>query len=266
MNNLDLSQSNFIVPNWPAPKHVRALQTTRVGGVSHAPYDGFNLGSHVNDNPIHVAQNRQALSQYLPSEPVWLNQVHGIHAVDAAQTTCVPEADASFSTQKNVVCVTMTADCLPILLCDTAGTVVASVHAGWRSLCDGVIEATVNKICPEKNWQNQTVKSSDIMAWLGPAIGPNAFEVGAEVRAQFMAQGLNLGVAQAETAFKPHDDHKSNQKYLADLYKIATQRLNKLGVTQIYGGGLCTFTDTENFFSYRRDGNTGRMATLIWLA
>jgi polyphenol oxidase len=247
--------SNFITPNWPAPKNVHALQTNRYAasgdgvknGFSVAPYDSFNLGSHVDDNPIHVAHNRQLLSQYLPSEPVWLNQVHGINVVDAAQTDCVPDADASYTTRKNVVCVTMTADCLPVLLCDQAGTVVASIHAGWRSLCDGVIEATIAKMGAD---------SSQLMAWLGPAIGPNAFEVGAEVRQQFMAKD-----AQAELAFKKHND-----KYLADIYKIATQRLNNLGVTQIYGGGLCTFSDTENFFSFRRDGATGRMATLIWLA
>jgi hypothetical protein len=246
---------SFINPNWPAPANVRTLQTTRLGGVSSAPYDSLNFGLHVNDNPIHVAQNRQALSQYLPSEPVWLNQVHGIHAVDAALASCIPEADASFTRQKNVVCVTMTADCLPVLLCDSAGTCVAAVHAGWRSLCDGVIEATLNQI---------PAKPQDIMAWLGPAIGPNAFEVGAEVRAQFIAQD-----AQAETAFRPHCDHEKNQKYLGDLYQIAKQRLNNLGVTRIYGGGQdkhwCTYTDKDQFFSFRRDGATGRMATLIWL-
>jgi polyphenol oxidase len=246
---------NLIIPDWPAPKNVHALQTNRRGGISLAPYNSLNLGSHVKDNPIHVAQNRQMLSQFLPSEPVWLNQVHGINVIDAAQTDCVadsgyadcvPSADASFTTRKNVVCVTMTADCLPILMCNTAGTLVASIHAGWRSLCDGVIEATVAKMGAD---------SSQLMAWLGPAIGPNAFEVGAEVRAQFMAKD-----AKSELAFKPHGD-----KYLADIYKIATQRLNNMGVQQIYGGGECTFTDEKRFFSFRRDGVTGRMATLIWL-
>ena len=238
---------NFIIPNWPTPKNVKALQTNRHSGASLAPYHSLNLGSHVNDNPMHVAQNRQLLSQYLPSEPVWLNQVHGINVVDAAQTDCVPDADASFTTRKNVVCVTMTADCLPILVCDTAGTTIASIHAGWRSLCDGVIEATIAKM---------QINSSDLLAWLGPAIGPNTFEVGAEVRAQFVAKD-----AKAELAFKKHGD-----KYLADIYQIATQRLNNLGVKQIYGGDRCTFTDKDQFFSFRRDGATGRMATLIWLA
>jgi polyphenol oxidase len=238
---------DFIIPNWPAPANVKALQTTRIGGVSLAPYNSLNLGSHVKDNPMHVTQNRQALSQYLPSEPVWLNQVHGVNVVDAANTYCVPDADASYTNRKNVVCVTMTADCLPILICDTAGTLVASIHAGWRSLCDGVIEATVTKMDAD---------SSQLMAWLGPAIGPNAFEVGAEVREQFMAQDTK-----AELAFKPHGD-----KYLADIYQIATQRLNNLGVTQIYGGDRCTFIEKDQFFSFRRDGVTGRMATLIWLS
>ena len=189
MKNSDL-QSTFIIPNWPAPANVKALQTTRNGGVSAAPYNSLNLGEHVKDNPLHVAQNRQLLSQFVPSEPVWLNQVHGIDVIDAANTSCAPNADASYTTRKNVVCVTMTADCLPILLCDQAGTAVASIHAGWRSLCDGVIEATVKQM---------PVDSSQLMAWLGPAIGPNAFEIGGEVRAQFMAKD-----AKAELAFKKH--------------------------------------------------------------
>ena len=241
-----LNNTKFITPNWPAPANVKALQTTRNGGISVAPYNSFNLGSHVRDNPNHVAQNRQSLSQFLPSEPVWLNQVHGINVIDAANTACAPDADASYTTQKNVVCVTMTADCLPILLCDTAGTLVASIHAGWRSLCDGVIEATIAKMGAE---------SSQLMAWFGPAIGPNAFEVGAEVREQFIAKD-----AQAKLAFKQHGN-----KYLSNIYQIATQRLNNCGVTRIDGGNFCTYSQTDQFFSFRRDGATGRMATLIWL-
>ena len=246
-----LKNSDLIIPNWPAPKNVYALQTTRDGGASHAPFNSLNFGSHVNDNPQHVAQNRQLLSQFLPSEPVWLNQIHGINAVDAAQTDCVPDADASYTNRKNVVCVTMTADCLPILLCDIAGTAGASIHAGWRSLCDGVIETTVKQM---------PVESNQLMAWLGPAIGSNAFEVGFEVREQFIAKD-----AQAELAFKKQGENQEQDKWLADIYKIATQRLNSLGITQIYGGGECTYTDKEKFFSFRRDGQTGRMATLIWL-
>ena len=245
MNKLD-----FIIPNWPAPKNVHALQTNRHAGCSHALFDSLNFGLHVKDNPIHVAQNRQLLSQFLTSEPVWLNQTHSINVVDAANTTCLPDADASFSTKKNVVCVVMTADCLPVLLCDTAGTTVIAVHAGWRGLCDGALEASIHTAC-----RAAQIKPADLMAWLGPAIGPNAFEVGSDVREQFMAKD-----AQAETAFKAHGD-----KYLANIYQIATQRLNNCGVTQIYGGDFCTYTDKEIFFSYRRDGVTGRMATLIWL-
>ncbi|HOY69344.1 MAG TPA: peptidoglycan editing factor PgeF [Methylotenera sp.] len=244
--------SDFVLPDWPAPTNVKAIQTTRLGGVSRAPYNSLNFGMHVKDNAQHVAQNRQLLSPILPSEPVWLNQVHGIQVVDAAAASCVPEADASYAQQKNVVCVTMTADCLPVLLCDNMGTVVASIHAGWRSLCDGVIEATVAKM---------RINANDLMAWLGPAIGPHAFEVGGEVRAQFIAKD-----AQAEIAFKPH-----GEKWLADIYTIARQRLKNLGVTQVYGGQengqkFCTYTDEARFFSFRRDGDTGRMATLIWLA
>lgn len=235
-----------IYPDWPAPANVKAIQTTRVGGVSTGVYDSLNLGDHVNDQPQAVAANRQRLSHLLPSEPVWLNQVHGIRVIDAALASCVERADASVTTRKQVVCVTMTADCLPVLLCDTAGTVVAAVHAGWRSLCDGVIEATVAAM----------PLPSNLLAWLGPAIGPQAFEVGGEVRAQFIAQD-----AQAEHAFVAHGD-----KWLGDLYAIARQRLQRLGVTQIYGGGRCTYREPETFFSFRRDGDTGRMASLIWLA
>lgn len=246
-----MSELNFITPNWPAPANVKALQTTRNGGFSHAPYTSLNLGAHVNDDALAVAKNRQLLSAYLPSEPVWVNQVHGIEVIDAAQSTCLQNADASFTTQNNVVCVTMTADCLPVLLCDKAGTVVAAVHAGWRGLCDGAIEAAVNQLPVEK---------SAILAWLGPAIGASAFEVGGEVRAQFMAKD-----AKAESAFKAHGD-----KWLGDIYALARQRLNNIGVTQIYGGGInadfCTYTDEARFFSFRRDNVTGRMASLIWLA
>ena len=241
---------HFIQPNWPAPVNVKALQTTRQGGVSLAPYASLNLGAHVSDDAVAVATNRQLLMPYLPNEPVWVNQVHGIEVIDAAQSTCLQNADAAFTTQPNVVCVTMTADCLPVLLCDKAGTVVAAVHAGWRGLCDGAIEAAVHKM---------QVPKTEILAWLGPAIGPNAFEVGAEVRAQFIQYEQ-----EATQAFKPHGD-----KWFCNMYLIAQQRLKALGVTQIYGGGVnedfCTYTDEARFFSFRRDNITGRMASLIWL-
>lgn len=241
-----MAELPLITPDWPAPANVKALQTTRQGGVSMGVYASLNLGDHVKDNPQHVAANRQLLSAYLPSEPVWLNQVHGVRVIDAALSSCLESADASVATHKQVVCVTMTADCLPVLLCDHAGTVVAAVHAGWRSLCDGVIEATVAAM---------PVPADQLMAWLGPAIGPEAFEVGSEVRAQFMAKD-----EQAESAFKAKGD-----KWLGDLYTIARQRLQRLGVTQVYGGGHCTFSESETFFSFRRDGDTGRMGSFIWL-
>lgn len=236
----------LIIPEWPAPANVKALQTTRLGGVSTGVYASLNLGDHVKDSPQHVAANRQLLSAYMPSEPVWLNQVHGVRVIDAALSSCLESADASFTNRKQVVCVTMTADCLPVLLCDQTGTAVAAIHVGWRSLCDGVIEATVAAM---------PVQAGQLMAWLGPAIGPDAFEVGSEVRAQFMAQDM-----QAESAFKPKEG-----KWLGDLYAIARQRLQTLGVTQVYGGGRCTYSEPETFFSFRRDGDTGRMGTFIWL-
>ncbi|MBM3351030.1 MAG: peptidoglycan editing factor PgeF [Betaproteobacteria bacterium] len=244
---------HFIQPNWPAPVNVKALQTTRHGGVSVTPYASLNLGAHVDDAPLAVAQNRQLLSAYLPSEPVWVNQVHGIEVIDAASSTCLQDADASFATRPNVVCVTMTADCLPVLLCDSKGTVVATVHAGWRGLCDGVVEAAVNQM---------EVNHADILAWLGPAIGPHAFEVGGDVRQQFMAKDV-----QAVSAFKPIAGGRD--KWLCDMYAIAKQRLAAIGVTQVYGGGVnedfCTYSDEARFFSFRRDNVTGRMASLIWL-
>ncbi|WP_229007456.1 peptidoglycan editing factor PgeF [Methylophilus sp. Leaf408] len=241
-----MHKPEFIIPDWPAPANVKALQTTRAGGISTGSYASLNLGDHVKDNPLHVAHNRQSLSPFLPTEPVWLQQVHGIRVIDASTSSCLETADASFSTRKEVVCVTMTADCLPVLLCDKAGTVVAAIHAGWRSLCDGVIEAAVEVMPGE---------ASHLMAWLGPAIGPEAFEVGGEVRQQFI-----LHDAQAEAAFRPHGN-----KWLGDLYTIARQRLQSSGITRIYGGGRCTYTEPESFFSFRRDGDTGRMATFIWL-
>jgi YfiH family protein len=240
-----LSKVDFIIPDWPAPANVKAIQTTRLGGYSVAPYGSLNLGLHVQDDGLAVAKNRQLLSDYLPSEPVWLNQVHGVEVIDATKSMCVQDADASFSKNKNVVCVTMTADCLPVLLCNQQGTAVASIHAGWRSLCDGVIEATIKMM---------GVESEELMAWLGPAIGPDAFEVGSEVREAFIAQDT-----QADQAFKAYGD-----KWLGDLYGIAKQRLNKQGLNKIYGGGECTYSTPSRYFSFRRDGLTGRMATMIW--
>ncbi len=246
-----LKEEGIIRPNWPAPEHVQAIQTTRLGGVSQGVYAALNLSDQLQDHPVNVARNRQLLAQYLPSEPVWLKQVHGVGVVDAAKSGCLESADASYAKQPHVVCVTMTADCLPVLLCDEAGTVVAAVHAGWRSLCEGVIEATV---------KSMSVNHDQLMAWLGPAIGPEAFEVGAEVRQAFIDKD-----ASAVSAFKAH-----GEKWLGDLYQLAKQRLNTVGVHRVYGASIdqdfCTYSDQAKFFSYRRDGETGRMGSLIWLS
>ncbi len=239
----------WIVPGWPAPANVKALSTTRAGGVGVAPFDSLNLGTHVGDDPAAVAANRARLRALLPVEPCWLNQVHGTAVVDLATAHGVPDADAAVSRTPGAVCVVMTADCLPVLLCDRAGTVVGAAHAGWRGLQGGVIEAAVRAM---------NVPAGELMAWLGPAIGPAAFEVGDEVRAAFVADD-----PAAACAFRPAGPAG---KWLADLYLLARQRLAALGVTAVHGGDSCTFTEAERFFSYRRDGRTGRMASLVWLA
>ena len=237
-----------IIPDWPAPPNVKALQTTRNGGVSSAPYDSLNLGDHVGDAPLVVARNRVLLASLLPSEPVWLKQVHGTTVIDTEVAGCgAPQADACISRHRGAVCVVMTADCLPVLLCNEQGSVVAAVHAGWRGLCDGVIEQAVRAM---------DVLPQTLMAWLGPAIGPHAFEVGNEVRDAFVVRQ-----PQAAAAFLPGVPGK----WLADLCRLARLRLNALGVTRVHGGGWCTYNERERFFSYRRDGVTGRMGTFIWL-
>lgn len=240
--------ADLLTPDWPAPVRVRAWQTLRTGGCSLAPWSSFNLGDHVGDDPAHVLANRASLSKYLPSEPLWLKQVHGIAAIDAGNSPRSIEADASFTRQTDTVCAVMTADCLPVLFCDRSGTVVAAAHAGWRGLVAGVLEATI---------KNMGVPAGELLVWLGPAIGPQCFEVGDEVRAAFTADDPG-----ATEAFRP----SLPGKWLADIYALARRRLLGSGVEHIYGGGLCTVSEHERFFSYRRDGITGRMATLIWLA
>ena len=242
---------DLLTPDWPAPPNVRALQTLRPGGCSAAPWDSFNLGDHVGDDPARVAANRAALRRHLPAEPLWLQQVHGIAAVDAGKTANSGSgvvADAAFARQPDVVCAVMTADCLPVLFCDRAGSVVAAAHAGWRGLLGGILESTL---------VGMAVPAAELLAWLGPAIGPQAFEVGDEVRTAFLADD-----PAATTAFVA----LGAGKWLADLYALARRRLLRAGVKQIYGGGECTLSDRARYFSYRRDGITGRMATLIWLA
>ncbi len=241
---------DFLIPDWPAPANVQARVTARYGGVSLAPYASFNLGDHVEDDPVAVAANRSELRTLLPAEPVWLKQVHGRGIVTADETVGAPEADGSISRKPGVICAVLTADCLPVLFCDRSGTVVAAAHAGWRGLADGVLEAAV---------QSMAVEPGEILAWLGPAIGPQAFEVGEEVRQIFMAHDPI-----AALAFVPSSSTGAG-KWLADIYLLARQRLARAGVRQVSGGGLCTYRDAARFFSYRRDGITGRMASLVWL-
>ncbi len=245
-----MTLDDCILPDWPAPARVRALVTTRAGGVSVGPYASMNPADHVGDDPAAVARNRALLRELLPNEPHWLKQVHGTGVYRVGGRACPPpQADACISTLPGEVCAVLTADCLPVLLCDETGSVVGAVHAGWRGLCQGVVERAVEAM---------GVPGERLLAYLGPAIGPRAFQVGDEVRAAFMAVD-----PAAAAAFVPG---AVPGKWLADLYRLARQRLARLGVSRVFGGDACTFTDGERFFSYRRDGATGRMASLIWLA
>ncbi|MBL8527764.1 MAG: peptidoglycan editing factor PgeF [Burkholderiales bacterium] len=237
----------FIAPDWPAPTRVRALITTRAGGVSGGPYAALNLGDHVGDEPAAVAQNRACLAAYLPAAPLWLRQVHGTAVADALRDRPGCEADASFTHTPGRVLAVLTADCLPVLLAEETGAAVAIAHAGWRGLATGVIERTVAALGTEP---------ANLLAYLGPAIGPHAFEVGNDVRDAFVRTD-----AQAAAAFQP----TPSGKWLADLYALARLRLAKIGTSHVYGGDFCTFGDASRFYSYRRDGVTGRMASLIWL-
>jgi YfiH family protein len=244
-----MTELQFITPDWSAPANVRAVVTTRSGGASRPPYDSFNLAAHVGDDPVTVRANRAQLRGALrfPGEPVWLRQVHGTNIIDAARAGAEPEADGAFAAQAGAVCAVLTADCLPVFLCNRAGTRVAVLHAGWRGLATGVIEQGVRAL---------EEAGDRLLAWLGPAIGPAAFEVGPEVRDAFIRHA-----AEASHAFSPGN----GDRYLADIYLLARQRLRRLGVEAVSGGGFCTVTDRARFFSYRRDGACGRMASLIWL-
>jgi len=245
------NELQVITPDWPAPACVKALVTTRQGGVSQGPFDGFNVGLHVDDNLEHVQQNRQQLQQYLSTacQPQWLQQVHGCEAIDAKADDSVPEADACFTDVPSLPCAVMTADCLPVFFCSRQGDKVAVAHAGWRGLAEGVLEASIDKL---------GVPPAELLVWLGPAIGPEQFEVGDDVRAAFMA----ISAASA-VAFKPQLNKPGH--WLADIYQLARLRLNQQGVDAIYGGNFCTYSDADRFFSYRRDGVTGRMASIIWI-
>lgn len=275
MNSWHTRVRHALLPDWAAPANVHALMTTRVNaidgsmGASRGVYGdvqgqkGFNLATHVGDAPDAVAHNRQLLRQILPSEPLWLNQTHGVAIARHSDAEVCPEADAVLLTERNQVGVIMTADCLPVLFTTRAGTMVAGAHAGWRSLVSGILEKTVAAMV------QAGAANDEIVVWLGAAIGAEQFEVGAEVRKAFIEAGRALGISaeQTDACFVARsNDGNAPQKYLADIYALARQRLQCAGLhaTQISGGGLCTVCDAQRFYSYRRDGTTGRMASLIW--
>ncbi len=247
--NKRLAPGHWITPDWPAPATVRAVTTTRRGGVSRGHWASMNPADHVGDALDDVQANRARLGQrlQLSASPVWLRQVHGTRVVDAASSTAPVEADGSYVGQPGVVCAVLTADCLPVLLCDVNGTRVAAAHAGWRGLAAGIVEQAVAAL---------QVPGADLLAWLGPAISAEAYVVGDEVRDTFIASATR-----AQDAFRP----AATGGWHADLYHLARQRLAACGVQAVYGGGFCTFTEQQRFFSYRRDGVTGRMASLVWL-
>jgi YfiH family protein len=236
----------WLVPDWPAPAHIHAVMTLRTGGVSEGVFNSLNVAAHVGDDDDRVRQNRQLVkdSLVLPSEPVWLEQIHSNRVVNAANTPVRQQADASYTDTMGIVCAVMTADCLPILICTVDGSQVAAIHAGWRGLLAGIISNTI-----------VALKTRTVLVWLGAAIGFDCFEVGAEVRDAFIAKSADFA-----PAFKP----KINGKWLADIYQLARIDFAALGITAIYGGDFCTMTDEVRFYSYRRDKETGRMASLIW--
>lgn len=242
--------ADWITPDWPAPARVRAVSTTRSGGVSAGVYGSLNLGQHVGDELVAVIENRRRLvtTLKLQAEPRWLQQVHGIRVARLTGRPVEAPADGAVTAVPAECCAVMTADCLPVLFCDRAGTRVAAAHAGWRGLAAGVLEASV---------QAMDTAAGELLAWMGPAIGPKAFEVGAEVREAFISRDPG-----AAAAFR---SGKAPGKWWCDLYGLARRRLEATGVRDIYGGSYCTHAERERFFSFRRDGECGRMATLIWL-
>jgi len=235
-----------LIPNWPAPANIHAATTLRTGGVSCGPYASLNPAMHVGDEADLVKQNRELIKQWLdlPCDPVWLDQVHSNRAVPAVKTEPLQQADACYTAESGVVCAVLTADCLPLLVCAVDGSQVAAIHAGWRGLLAGVVANTLS-----------AMQDNELLVWLGPAIGPDCFEVGTEVRDAFVQKS-----AAFMTAFK----QKNHGKWLADIYQLARIELAMLGIDKVYGGGFCTVTEQERFYSYRRDKQTGRMATLIW--
>ncbi len=237
---------HWLRPDWPAPANVHAATTLRTGGVSNGKYASLNPAVHAGDDPVSVAQNRQIIRTLLdlPSEPIWLNQTHSNRAVEAVVTESQQQADASYTNRSGIVCAVMTADCLPLLVCSADGSEIAAIHAGWRGLLEGVIGNTITAL-----------QSRDLLVWLGPAIGPERFEIGSEVLTAFLTKSLAY-----KTAFTKH----GQDKWLADIYQLARINLSALGIDKVYGGHFCTVTDDKRFYSYRRDKVTGRMATLIW--
>jgi YfiH family protein len=258
-----LQPAQLLIPGWPdLPSNVGALATTRRGGASRAPFDdgqgggGLNLGLHVKDDPEAVRENRARLQALLPGRPAWISQVHGKGVVDASLVqpgAPVQVGDASTAAQAGVVCAILTADCLPVLFADLHGKVVGAAHAGWRGLAAGVLQATVAAM--------RAQGAGEITAWLGPAIGPQAFEVGPDVLDAFRAA---LPDGHAEEGFRPYPGREG--KYLADMNLLARRMLAGEGVTRVHGGDRCTLSEREYFYSYRRDGaGSGRQASLIWI-
>ncbi|MCA3070731.1 MAG: peptidoglycan editing factor PgeF [Rhodocyclaceae bacterium] len=243
-----IAAADLLVPDWPAPPGVHALCTTRSGGVSTGPYRSLNLGTRTGDDPAAVAENRRRLDALLPGPARWLQQVHGSQAIAAHSIEAPPQADASFTDRGSTVCTVMIADCMPVLLCSEDGLRVGAVHCGWRGLAGGAIENTLAAM---------GVDGQRIIAWLGPAIGPAAFEVGADVRDAFLAADPSDAAAFVPSPTLPG-------KWHADLFALGRRRLARAGVERVHGGGLCTVSDPDRFFSYRRDKVTGRMAALVW--
>jgi YfiH family protein len=250
-----MTDMNGITPDWPAPDNVRSYITTREGGVSLPPYASNNLGLHVGDNPEHVAANRARLSSCFGSQcsPQWLEQIHGVKVVHAKSDGVVRTADGSYSNQSGQACLVMTADCLPILLCDKQGREVAALHCGWRSLAKGICARALQKF---------DAKPGDLLAYLGPAISQPHFEVGIDVLEAFFKAARNPD--HAEHIAKAFVSAQRPLHFYADIYALARAELTTLGIKAIYGGDYCTFTDSQRFYSYRRDKTTGRMASLIW--
>lgn len=251
MPMLKLDPVNMLFPDWPAPARVKALVTTRLGGVSLAPWDSLNLAAHVGDKPEAVAENRSRLQAFVGANKrfQWLSQTHSIDVVRASRGGEVPDADASYTQENNLVCTVLTADCLPVFFCDRQGTQVAVAHAGWKGLGAGILEAT--RAC-------FAVAPEDILVWLGPAIGPASFEVGEDVRQFFLTRYPDLPVDQCYVG-------ASQNTWYMDMYASARYILQQQKITAVYGGGLCTYADPARFFSYRRDTVCGRIASCIWL-